>query len=156
LDHPCIVSQIHITLKHLREIFKKFSGLKGFAGVLLDEMLPPGLELIVGAKTDPQFDVVVVVGIGGTSVEVYKDVVIRMAPVSEGEALSALRMLKGRPLLEGLRGAAAINVESVAQLIADFSEAAYQMREVIESIDLNPVIASPLRAVIADARVILR
>ena len=141
---------------HLKEVFGKFKKLKGFDGVLLDEMLPPGMELIVGAKSDPQFDIVVLAGIGGTAVEVYKDVAIRMAPVSENEAFNALSELKGSALLKGHRGADAVNLKSVTRLIADFSKAAYDLRHYIESIDLNPVIATSDRAVIADARIILR
>ncbi len=142
--------------RQLGEVFDRFKKLKGFAGVLLDEMLPPGTELIVGAKSDPQFDVVVLTGIGGTSVEVYKDVAIRMAPVKENEAHAALNELKGSRLLTGYRGAKAANLKAMAKLIADFSQAAYKLRDHMESIDLNPVIVTPERAVIADARVILR
>jgi acyl-CoA synthetase (NDP forming) len=89
--------------QELAEVFRKFSRLEGFEGVLLDEMVQ-GTEVIVGSKEDPQFGTVVVAGIGGTSVEVYKDIAIRMAPVGLEEALDAIDSLRGRRLLEGYRG----------------------------------------------------
>jgi len=139
----------------LREIFARFSGLKGFAGVLLDQMVP-GAEVLVGSKEDPQFGTVVVVGIGGTSVEVYKDVAIRMAPVTRKEALAAIGSLRGLKLLDGYRGREPVNREALTDLVVRFSGAAYELRELVESIDLNPVLCSRERAVIADARIVLR
>ncbi|MBN2809478.1 MAG: acetate--CoA ligase family protein [Deltaproteobacteria bacterium] len=114
-----------------------------------------GLELIVGAKQDPQFGTVVVVGIGGTAVEIYHDVAIRMAPVSPAEAISAITSIRGRKLLEGYRGAKPVNREKLAELIVNFSQMAFALRDEITSIDLNPVLCNPEQAVIADARFIL-
>ena len=141
--------------KELREVFQRFSALKGFAGVLLDEMVP-GAEVIVGSKEDPQFGTVMLVGIGGTSVEIYQDVAIRMAPVTLEEALAAIGSLKGGKLLDGYRGRAPVNREALARLIVRFSETAYELRDAVESIDLNPVLCGSEKAVIADARIVLR
>ena len=139
----------------LTEAFERMSALPGFDGVVVDEMVR-GVELIVGAKEDPQFGTVVLVGIGGTSVEVYKDVAIRMAPVSADEARVALSRLEGRALLHGHRGGPAADVGALARLIEAFSAVAHDLSDVAESIDLNPVIATPERAVVADARIMLR
>jgi hypothetical protein len=130
------------------------SGLKGFQGLLLDQMVQ-GIEMIVGAKEDPQFGTVVVVGIGGTSVEVYEDVSIRMAPVSIAESMDAIESIKGRKLLEGYRGKEPANKEKLAELIVAFSQMAFDMRDEVESIDLNPVLCNREEAVIADARFML-
>lgn len=141
--------------RELEGVYLRMSELKGFQGILLDQMVQ-GTEMIVGAKEDPQFGTVVVVGIGGTSVEVYKDVSIRMAPVSYSEAMDAIRSIKGRKLLEGYRGKEPVNMEKLAELIVSFSKMAYDLRDEIESVDLNPVLCDRERAVIADARFVLR
>lgn len=141
--------------RELEEVYHRMSGLKGFQGLLLDQMVQ-GVEMIVGAKEDPQFGTVVVVGIGGTSVEIYKDVSIRMAPVSTAEAMNAIGSIKGRKLLEGYRGKEPTNKEKLAELIVSFSKMAFELREEVESIDLNPVLCNRERAVIADARFVLK
>ena len=141
--------------RELEEVYERMSGLKGFQGLLLDQMVQ-GIEMIVGAKEDPQFGTVVVVGIGGTSVEVYKDVSIRMAPVSIAGAMNAIGSIKGRKLLEGYRGKEPVNKDKLAELIVSFSEAAFDLRDEVESIDLNPVLCDRERAVIADARFMLK
>jgi hypothetical protein len=141
--------------RELEAVYQRMSGLKGFQGLLLDQMVQ-GIEMIVGAKEDAQFGTVVLVGIGGTSVEVYKDVSIRMAPVSLEDAMDAIESIKGRRLLEGYRGNEPVNMERLAQLIVDFSQVAFDMREEVESIDLNPVLCDQEAAMIADARFMLR
>lgn len=138
----------------LRRAWDKLSGLAAFDGVLLDQMVE-GVELIVGAKQDAQFGTVVLVGIGGTSVEVYQDVAIRMAPMRENDAHDALDALRGRKLLEGHRGAPAADRPTLVRLLVDFSAMAWELREMIESIDLNPVLCGPSSSIVADARFIL-
>lgn len=138
----------------LREAFERLSAIEGFQGVLLDETAS-GVELFLGARQDPQFGTVVLAGIGGTAVEVYKDVAIRMAPLDEADALEALSALQGRALLEGFRGSPPVDRQAVAHLLASFSEAAHDLRDDVESVDLNPVFASPKGALIADARLML-
>jgi acyl-CoA synthetase (NDP forming) len=78
----------------LTDIYEKFSALDGFTGLLVEEMLP-GSELIVGAKVDFQFGPVILLGIGGTGVEIYQDTVIRMAPINEKDVPAMIAGLKG-------------------------------------------------------------
>jgi hypothetical protein len=139
----------------LKQAYGKLEKLPGFDGVLVDEMAS-GTELIVGAKQDPQFGTVVLVGIGGTSVEIYKDVAIRMAPLSADDARDALGSLRGKALLEGHRGSRPVNREALVDLLVRFSAAAYELRDEVESIDLNPVFCNSQTATIADARFMLR
>jgi succinyl-CoA synthetase beta subunit len=138
----------------LRQVFQRFAGLPGFAGVLLEEMVS-GTELIVGAKIDYQFGPVVLLGIGGTGVEIYKDVVLRMAPVNDADIRDMIEELKGTQLLKGYRGAAPVNRESLKQLLKRFSELVMEVEAEIESIDLNPVMCSPAGCKVADARIML-
>ena len=139
----------------LQETFRRFSQLDGFAGMLVEEMVS-GIELIVGAKIDDQFGPVVLLGIGGTGVEIYKDVTLRMAPLALKDIESMIRCLKAHSLLEGYRGSKPVNVREINRLLMTFSELVMDLESLIESIDLNPVICSPTRCVVADARIMLR
>ena len=136
-------------------VFARFQKLPGFAGVLLDEMVAGGVELIVGAKQDPQFGTVLLLGLGGTSVELYKDVALRMAPVTPDQALDALRTLAGFPLLDGYRGRPKTDLDSLAALVARFSEVAYALGDAVSSLECNPIFATPTGALVADARIML-
>jgi acyl-CoA synthetase (NDP forming) len=140
---------------HLTNIFEKFSALEGFAGLLVEEMLP-GSELIVGAKVDFQFGPVILLGIGGTAVEIYQDTGIRMAPITEKDVQAMLAGLKGAKLLQGYRGAEPINVPLLIRLMLAFSDLVMNLENDIASIDLNPVKCSGSRCVVADARIMLR
>jgi acetyltransferase len=85
----------------------------------------------------------VMVGLGGITTELFRDVVYRPAPVSAGEAGSMLAELKTAPLLSGFRGAAKADVPALAQLIAQISMLAAQYRQQISEIEINPVLVHP-------------
>ena len=139
------------SLEKLREQFERFRGFQGFEGVLLEETVRGSAEVIIGSKTDAQFGPVVLLGIGGTGVEIYQDTVLRMAPLTERDVGFMLDSLKGKALLTGFRGSTGINVAYLSQMLVRFSNLVMELKA-IESIDLNPVICSRERAVIADAR----
>jgi acyl-CoA synthetase (NDP forming) len=138
----------------LEDTFSQFSTATGFAGVIVEEMVE-GIELIVGAKVDHQFGPVILLGIGGTSAEIYRDTILRMAPINHGDVESMVRGLKAHRLLEGYRGSQPINLEELTRLMILFSNLVMNLETHIESIDLNPVICSSKRCVVADARIIL-
>jgi succinyl-CoA synthetase beta subunit len=148
-----VVSGINSDEK-LREIFSRFSRLDGFAGVLVEEMLF-GVELIVGAKMDYQFGPVILLGIGGIGVEIYGDTTLRMAPLSEADVVSAFRGLRAHCLLEGYRGSDPINLDRLTEMLLLFSSLVMEFQDRFESIDLNPVICSHDKCVVADARIML-
>lgn len=141
--------------QELTAVFNRFSQIDGFTGVLVEEMLS-GLELIVGAKIDSQFGPVVLLGIGGTGVEIYRDVSLRMAPLSQRDAESMIRCLKAHRLLEGYRGAEPVNLKELTRLLKTFSDLVMDLEKEIQSIDLNPVMCSSTRCVVADARIMLK
>jgi acetate---CoA ligase (ADP-forming) subunit beta len=138
----------------LSRAWDHFSRLPGFAGVLVAEMLA-GHELIVGAKLDFQFGPVILMGIGGTAVEVYQDTVTRMAPLTARDVPAMLACLRGRRLLTGHRGSEAVDVGKLTELVLAFSALVMDFGERFESIDLNPVFCSSQRCVVADARILL-
>ena len=141
--------------KKLKETFQRFSQVEGFAGILIEEMLS-GMELIVGAKIDYQFGPVILLGIGGIWTEIYRDVILRMAPLTERDTDDMIVCLKARPLLEGYRGASPVNLKELKRLLIAFSDLVMGIENLIESIDLNPVICSSERCAVADARIILK
>ena len=141
-------------LKNLEETFKRFSGVEGFSGMIVEEMLT-GIELIVGAKVDYQFGPVILFGIGGTGVEIYRDTTLRMAPLIREDVGSMVKCLKAHALLEGYRGNDPIDFEGLTGLLLCFSELAMDLEYIMDSIDLNPVMCSQKRCVVADARIML-
>jgi acetate---CoA ligase (ADP-forming) subunit beta len=136
------------------EAFHRFSGIEGFRGVLVEESVS-GVEMIVGSKVDYQFGPIVLLGIGGTGVEIYKDTAIRMAPIEPRDVMSMLKSLKAHKLLEGYRGAEPISLEKLTRNLVAFSSLIVDLGERVTSIDLNPVFCSPTRCVAADARIML-
>lgn len=107
-------------------------------GFLVQKMMSPVAEILVGARVDPDFGPLIVVGAGGINVELYKDVAVRVAPIDEEEALAALALTRISRVLDGWRGgpvgdrkAAAKGISAVSRFIADFAD---EVREV----EINP------------------
>jgi acyl-CoA synthetase (NDP forming) len=137
---------------------QRYKGDARIEGVLVQKMAPRGHELVVGMVNDPTFGPIMMVGLGGTVVELMADVVHRPAPVDAVQAIEMLRSLRAAKLLEGFRGAAPIDLGPVAELIANLSRAALAHRERIAEMELNPVIvhADGSGFTIADALIRLR
>jgi acyl-CoA synthetase (NDP forming) len=109
-------------------------------GVLVQAMAAPGNEMILGVTRDPTFGPMLMVGLGGIHVEVLRDVVFSPVPIGPDEALSLLSDLKGAAVLDGVRGAPPADRAALAELIAALSRFAADHGDLIEEIDLNPVI----------------
>ena len=139
----------------LAEAFRRFQGLDGFLGMIVEETVS-GIELILGAKIDFQFGPMILLGMGGTGVEIYKDVSLRMAPISEKDALAMIGGLKAHRLLTGYRGGESVDLKALTETLISFSSLVMELGEGIESIDINPLLCSSRHCVIADARIILR
>jgi succinyl-CoA synthetase beta subunit len=128
-------------------------------GFLIEEMAPPGQELVIGGLRDPQFGPLVMVGLGGILVEVLKDVAFRICPIERIDALEMLDELKGRPLLDGVRGQTPVSREAIIDTLMRIGGPAGLLTELGEDIaeaDINPLIVSARGAVAVDARFILR
>jgi acyl-CoA synthetase (NDP forming) len=138
----------------LLKTYERFSRYEGFAGMLVEEMVP-GLELILGAKVDYQFGPVILLGMGGTGVEIYKDSTLRMAPLEERDIRPMVKNLKAWELLEGYRGSEPVNLEALTRMMVTFSHLVMELQEYVESVDLNPVKCNSAECIIADARVML-
>lgn len=140
---------------HLMEVFERLRGLEGFLGMLVEEMVSGGIELILGAKIDVQFGPMILLGMGGTGVEIYRDVALRMAPLLEKDALAMVGDLKAHRLLEGYRGAEPVNRERLIETLLAFSALVMELEGRIDSIDINPLLCSAAGCVVADARILL-
>ncbi len=113
-----------------------------------------GVEVFMGFKQDAQFGPVLMFGLGGTFVEVLKDISFRVAPVNLKEAKEMIKEVKGYKILEGYRGQEAVDIEKLAGIIVSLSELSLAKRE-IKEIDFNPVIANGKESLVCDARIII-
>lgn len=123
-------------------------------GVLVQPMVPQGIEMVVGARNDPLFGPLIVVGLGGVLVEVLKDTALAPAPVTPAEAEAMLRGLKGVKLLEGFRGMPAVDISRLAQVVSDVSRFAADHRDNVAELDVNPLICAGDRITAVDALVV--
>jgi acyl-CoA synthetase (NDP forming) len=112
-------------------------------GVLVSPFLTGGVETIAGVKRDPVFGPVVMFGIGGIFVEIYRDVAFRVAPVGRDEAWEMIGEIAGYPLLAGARGRSAADVEALAYCLSLLSAYADRFRDALDSIDINPLLVLP-------------
>jgi acyl-CoA synthetase (NDP forming) len=113
------------------------------SGVLVSPMVGGGIEMILGAKRDPVFGPVVVVGLGGIFAEILDDVAVRPAPVDEAEALDMLHSLKAFPVLNGARGRPKADLPAAARAIAAVSRFAAAHAGQVAEIDINPLLLLP-------------
>jgi acetate---CoA ligase (ADP-forming) len=127
-------------------------------GVLVAPMAKKGVEIIIGTLRDATFGAMVMVGLGGITTELFRDVIYRPAPVSPTEAAAMLGELKAAPLLQGFRGAVKADAPALAKLISEVSLLAARLGEKISEIELNPVLvhAEGEGVTIVDALVVKR
>ncbi|MCZ6664205.1 MAG: acetate--CoA ligase family protein [Gammaproteobacteria bacterium] len=132
---------------------KSFDASAEIRGVQVQQQLPTAQEVIIGATTDPAFGKLVAFGLGGVLVEILKDVTFRLAPASRNQAAAMLNDIAGSAILNGVRGAPAVDhaalasmIENVGALVTDFPE--------ISEMDLNPVLADAAGATAVDVRIL--
>ncbi len=140
--------------KEFREMKERLSRNRPEAkikGIRIQETVE-GEEVIIGLKRDPQFGPLVMFGLGGVYVEVLEDVSFRVTPISAPEARSMIESINGYPILKGVRGNPGVDIESLIDIILRVSKLAEDHPEIHE-LDLNPVIAGPKGARVADVRI---
>jgi acyl-CoA synthetase (NDP forming) len=126
-----------------------------FEGFVVQEMVHDGVEMLVGSVADPVFGPVVVVGAGGVTVELTRDVATRVVPLSDVDASEMVRELSTFPLLDGFRGASPKDVGALEDVLLRVAALVDRHPEVLE-MDCNPVIVQRHGAVVVDARVRVR
>ena len=123
-------------------------------GVLVEKMMPPSTEVIVGGIRDKQFGPSVMFGIGGIFAEAYDDVTFRIAPIDRIDALNMIHELRGARILEGMRGRTPLDLDAVTNILACVSNMMCE-HDAITQLDLNPVILYPDGACAVDSHIIL-
>jgi hypothetical protein len=124
--------------------------------VIVMPMADKGVELSLGFTRDPQFGPILMLGAGGTLIELLRDRRFAIPPFEESEALRHLNALALRPLLDGKRGAAPADLDSLTKAISRFSVLAADLGDLIAEADVNPLIAGPEGCVALDALIVPR
>ena len=165
LGYPCVLKVASIDIPHKTELGALRLGLENGAAVqkAYDEMMSrvreakpdaniegvlvqkqiKGVECLLGISHDEQLGPTLVMGLGGIFVEILADVAIRIPPISAAEARRALENLKGAKVFAGVRGAPAADIDALAEMAARLSWLAYDLRDDIAELDLNPVVVLP-------------
>jgi acetyltransferase len=120
-------------------------------GVLVQEHLPPGREVIVGMVRDPTFGPLIMFGLGGIYVEVLRDVAFAVAPLSQAEAVDLVHSIGGFPLLAGARGQPPVDMAALVGTVERLSQLVMDFPEIVE-LDVNPILCYPDRVVAVDLR----
>ncbi len=162
--HKTDVGGVKVGLDNVNDVKKTFKDMYGrlskkkgveIKGILLEKMVPKGVELIVGIQNDPQFGPVIMVGLGGIMTEVMKDVAFRLLPITTSDAKSMLNELKGSALLKGFRGSEPIDTNMVAKMLVQIGKLGVDNADYINSVDFNPVVVYPKSHFVVDAKIIL-
>ena len=166
ITHKTDVGGVELNLANEDEVTAAFERIVGRAkehlpnarvdGVTVQRMVavPSGQELIIGAKRDPVFGSVLLVGAGGTTAELFQDHALELPPLSERLARRMLESLRSWPLLCGYRGRPGINVDRLIEVLMRFSYLVADYPEIVE-LDVNPLLATPHDAIALDARIVL-
>lgn len=146
--------------EQVREVFNdmygRLSGKHNVKGVLLEKMVPSGVELIVGLQYDQQFGPVIMVGLGGIFTEIFKDVSFRMLPITKDDAKSMLNDLQGKKILHGFRGSKPIDIDMLADALVKIGKLGTEMATYYDSVDFNPIMVYPDDYRVVDAKILLR
>nr|HRC76067.1 acetate--CoA ligase family protein [Kouleothrix sp.] len=136
---------------------RKYNPEATIAGVLVQEQVRKGREVLVGVSRDPQFGPLVVFGLGGIYVEVLKDVAFRLAPISRDEAREQIRAIRTFPLLKGVRGEPPADLAAAEEIVLRVSQLVTDFPEIVE-MDINPLVIHNQGegAIVLDARIILQ
>jgi acetyltransferase len=133
-------TELAASFGEILERAKKFKADVMIDGVLIQEMAEKGVELIIGMKRDAGFGPVIMFGLGGIFVEVFKDVSFRIPPISLRDAREMIEEIKGSKLLKGYRGMEEMDVEAIASTLMSVACLSLDLGEEIRELDINPVI----------------
>jgi 3-hydroxypropionyl-CoA synthetase (ADP-forming) len=161
--HKTDVGGVKVGLRSEDEVKKAFDDMYhrlkekfDVKGVLLEKMVPNGIELIIGLQNDSQFGPSIMVGLGGIYTELFKDVSFRVLPIIKDDALKMLNSLRGRDILKGFRGSKAVNMDMISEAIVNIGTLGVDLAGKYESIDFNPVVVYPDGYFVVDAKIILK
>lgn len=160
--HKTDVQGVKIGIKNEEEaresfldMYSRLSKEYDVKGVLLERMVPKGIELIVGLQNDPQFGPVIMLGIGGIYTELFKDISFRVLPITKEDAMEMIDELKGNKILKGFRGSEPVNLDILCDAIVKIGNLGTNMAKYIDSVDFNPIIVYPQNYYVVDAKILL-
>ena len=154
--HKSDVGGVALGVSSAGEVRKTYSEMKNrfgesMRGAVVQQLVPSGVELVMGIVQDPSFGPVVMFGLGGITVEVLHDVAYRLVPLTDIDAAELVRSIAGAPLLFGYRGVPPVDTAGLEEMLVRLSRLADDHPEIVE-VDLNPVIATADRCVVVDTR----
>jgi len=135
----------------IRDMQKRL-GKYGIEGFLIQKMGRKGVELILGGKQDPQFGDMIILGLGGVYVEVFRDISARICPIENNDVIEMISELKSHPIIMGTRGKKSIHIKSLIELIKTMCK--MMKKENIKEIDLNPVLFNERGYDVVDVRIV--
>ncbi|MFI9646704.1 acetate--CoA ligase family protein [Streptomyces sp. NPDC052040] len=132
----------------VRDAYRELTDIARYEGITLDgvlvcQMVEPGVEMVVGIAHDKLFGPTVTAGLGGVLVEVLRDVAVRVPPFGEDQARAMLGELRGRPLLDGVRGRPPADVEALVEVVLRVQRMALELGDDIAELDINPLMVLP-------------
>ena len=137
-------SQLRRTFDTLKTNLHAYDPGATFEGVLIQQMIAPdAVEIILGISRDPVFGPTIVLGLGGIFVELVKDSVLKLPPLSHAEALNMIQTIKGHSILEGFRGKPLADIDALADTIVQSARMAVDLKGVLNALDLNPLMVLP-------------
>ncbi|NIM95355.1 MAG: hypothetical protein GTO18_16795 [Anaerolineales bacterium] len=161
ISHKSDVGALALNLMHAEDVRTQAESMLGRFNELVDpptllvqRMIPEGIEVFIGGVQDPTFGPVVTFGLGGVFVEVYDDVVFRVAPLSEKDACDMLEEIKASQLLDGVRWYGPADRDSLTKVLLSMSRLLLEQHEVLE-FDINPLIVTSFGSVAVDARAVV-
>ena len=156
--HKTDADGVRLDVSNAEDLTTAYEDVSGRLGpsVTIAAMAPRGVEMHLGIVNDPMFGPLVLVAAGGVLVEVLHDRALGLPPMDEAAALRLIDRLKIRPILDGVRGAAPSDVAALAHAVSRMSVLAEDLGDLIDAIDVNPVIVSPTGCVAVDALVVSR
>ncbi|MEF2094227.1 acetate--CoA ligase family protein [Bacillus sp. CFBP9009] len=166
IPHKTEADAIRLNVRTDLEVRKAFTDIKRNAlnfkpeatinGISVQEMLPDGVEIIIGASDDPVFGPVIMFGLGGIFVEVYKDISFRIAPLSRQDALEMIEEIKGKDILTGARGKAPVDIEAIIDVLLKVSALVTDYKDFIDELDINPLLVYENGIKAADAMIVVK
>ncbi len=144
-----------VAFKEILASAKKYDSKAEIRGVLIEKMVKPSTEIIVGVTRDPTFGPAIMFGLGGIFVELLKDVSFRIAPIKVEDAREMIHEIKALPMLQGFRGGPNVKLELIVDVLMKISKLSIDYMDDILEIDLNPIFAYEDKILTVDARIIL-
>jgi acyl-CoA synthetase (NDP forming) len=148
-------SEVDFAFDEIIRNARNYNAKADIRGVLIEKMVNPSTEIIIGVTRDPTFGPAIMFGLGGIFVELLKDVSFRIAPITKTDAKEMISEIKALPMLQGFRGEPNVDLKNIIETLLIISKFTIDYIDDVLEIDLNPIFAYDDHLLTVDARVIL-